>query len=173
MNMNRKYHRGFTVLELLTTVVVVGVIAALAGPPLQSMMANQRVRNASYDLSSSLVFARDQATKRTLTPNATIKVIANSANWSGGWQVLDASNNVLLNRPAYVGINVVTNTTTSGSCSTPCVIFNRLGRIDSASVTDDGRSPAFRLVNSSGSGTTTRCLGIDSSGRVNTAITSC
>src|SRR5437868_8504532 len=107
---------GFTLIELIVTIVVLGIISGLAGPAFYALIVNQQVRSASFDLSSGLIYVRDEATKR----NATVKIIALTSNWSDGWQVLDAGGNVLQSREAAPKVTITTNVTTSTGCATPC-----------------------------------------------------
>jgi type IV fimbrial biogenesis protein FimT len=55
---------GFTSIELMVTVAIVGVLAALAAPSFQTLMERWRVRQVVSDLESSLQFARSEAIKR-------------------------------------------------------------------------------------------------------------
>ena len=173
VNRKRLSSGGFTLIELLTTVVVLGVIAGLAGPSFYSLTVGQNVRGASFDLSGALIYARDEATKR----NANVKILALDSNWNGGWQVVNASGNILQNQNAPAKVTITSNVTTSTGCATPCVVFNRAGRIvmtSATTTTTDGKSPSFKLANSNGTpGNTTRCVLFDASGRVNTTVTSC
>ncbi|HVL10043.1 MAG TPA: GspH/FimT family pseudopilin [Burkholderiaceae bacterium] len=74
---------GFTLPELLITVIVMGILAMIAIPSLTSFVVTQRTRNASMDLASAIVLGRAEAIKR----NATVTVTANDGAWSQGWTV--------------------------------------------------------------------------------------
>ncbi len=76
--------RGFTVVELLITVGVVGVLAAVAVPASKEMVAKQRIRSAAGDLLNSLMRTRSFAVK--LQVNVTMEPVAVSA-WQNGWSV--------------------------------------------------------------------------------------
>lgn len=163
---------GFTLMELMTTLVVAGIIASLAVPSFNSLIVGQQVRNASFDLTSSLFLTRDEAIKR----NANVKIMATSNNWKTGWQIFDNNNNVVQSQGTYANTAFTSNVTTSTGCATPCVVFNKAGRIDISSattVTSDGKAPSFRLVGSSGTNNIVRCFTLDASGRVNTTEASC
>jgi type IV fimbrial biogenesis protein FimT len=73
---------GFTLLEAMISVVILGVLAAMAGPSFSTMVANQRMKGASSDLFGSLTMARSEALKRnqsvTVTPATTLQ-------WESGW----------------------------------------------------------------------------------------
>ena len=68
----------------LGTVLAFGAILAVAAAPsFSSLIANQRVRGASLDLTSALLLARSEAVKR----NATVTLAATGAAWTAGWAV--------------------------------------------------------------------------------------
>ena len=46
--------RGFTLIEMMTVVVIVAILAAFAVPNFRQFVVNQRVRNASFDLTATL-----------------------------------------------------------------------------------------------------------------------
>ena len=75
---------GFTLVELMITIVVVVILGTLAAPSFVEYIANQRLRNASNDLISALQIARSEAIKR----NADVDVVRTvSTNWTSGWKV--------------------------------------------------------------------------------------
>lgn len=75
--------RGFTLIELMVTLVVVVILAVLAVPSFRSFTANQQVKTASYDLLAALNYARSEAIKR----NKDVTVAAVDDDWSAGWEV--------------------------------------------------------------------------------------
>jgi type IV fimbrial biogenesis protein FimT len=52
---------GFTTVELLITMVVLAVLAALVAPSFSEQMARRRVEGVATDLSTDLQFSRSQA----------------------------------------------------------------------------------------------------------------
>jgi type IV fimbrial biogenesis protein FimT len=55
---------GFTLMEFLTTLAVVGIVAALAVPNMRPFIQNNRLTSASNDLLRSFQLARTEAIKR-------------------------------------------------------------------------------------------------------------
>jgi type IV fimbrial biogenesis protein FimT len=76
--------RGFTLIEMMVTIAVLVILLAVAAPAMQTFTASQRIKSGSFDLYSSLMYARSEAIKRrdavTITP-----VVA--GDWGKGWEV--------------------------------------------------------------------------------------
>jgi type IV fimbrial biogenesis protein FimT len=62
--MNTKAQRGFTLYELLVTVLVAGVILGIGVPNLLEFSRNNRITATANDLISSLYLARSEAVKQ-------------------------------------------------------------------------------------------------------------
>ena len=81
--------RGFTLVELLTVVVVLVVLTLIAVPSFNELTRSQRVQMAAMDLFTSLLRARSEAIKQntdvTLSPAGT---------WAAGWAVAVGGNNI-------------------------------------------------------------------------------
>lgn len=75
--------RGFTLIELMVTLVVIVILATLAVPSFRGFIANQQVKTASYDLLAALNYARSEAIKR----NADVTLAAVDGDWTKGWEV--------------------------------------------------------------------------------------
>jgi type IV fimbrial biogenesis protein FimT len=84
--------RGFTIIELMVTIAIAGVLLAIAVPNLQNFIAGRAVTAQSQDIVDALRLARAEAMKRgspvTLcrTTSATPKVCAPSAAGAGTWE---------------------------------------------------------------------------------------
>src|SRR5260370_42173565 len=74
---------GFSLIELVTALTVLAILATVALPSYQNFVLTQRVRGASYDLMTSLVFARSEAIKR----NASVSMTQAAGGWAQGWTV--------------------------------------------------------------------------------------
>jgi type IV fimbrial biogenesis protein FimT len=63
--------RGFTIIELMVTLVVFTILVGIAAPNLSEFLLTQRVSGQASELINSLALARSEAGKR----NASIVVI--------------------------------------------------------------------------------------------------
>lgn len=80
----RRIPYGFTLIEMLVTLTVLGVLMGVAVPSFRTFVAGQKVKTASHDLMTALVIARSEAIKR----NANVTVAPYTAgSWVSGWTV--------------------------------------------------------------------------------------
>lgn len=70
---------GFSLIELIIGVVIVGILAALAMPSLQQMLINNKVRNAAESITSGLQRARAEAVARNTDVRFTL---VSSTSWT-------------------------------------------------------------------------------------------
>ena len=82
---------GFTIVELITVIVILTVLAAIAAPNFTPMIERWRVRQASELLQSSVYLARSEAIKRG---GAVITSLTGGtcSGWNCGWQVCADTN---------------------------------------------------------------------------------
>jgi type IV fimbrial biogenesis protein FimT len=74
---------GFTIIEILLVIVIIGVLLAIAAPSFVTFTSSQKVKTASFDLYAAMMFARSEAIKRRV--NVTIAPV--SGDWKNGWTV--------------------------------------------------------------------------------------
>lgn len=145
--------RGFTVVEMIIVVFMVGALVSLAGPLFRDFIIQQNIRNASFELMSDLTFARSEAVKR----NTTVTV-SKTGTWNNGWTIA-AGATTLRQHPAF-SPNIAV------SMATGSVDFLLNGRSSSgASFTLDDTAGKVSIG--------ARCVSVDPSGRPQSSEGSC
>lgn len=146
--------RGFTLIELMVTVAVLAVMAALAAPTFSQLLAGQRIRTTGYNIVGDLVLARSEAIKR----GESVKMTPVASNWALGWSVNVALSSEVLGGQGRVGNGVLfTQAPTS-------VTFDGNGRISVSSVV------LFGLYDGAAN---RRCISLDPSGRPKNTKSEC
>lgn len=78
-------HRGFTLIELMVTLAILGVLLSLALPSFRTFIGQQRLKAASFELQSALLMARSEAIKRGVSGVVTVSAV-DATNWGKGWK---------------------------------------------------------------------------------------
>lgn len=87
-------HAGFTLIELMITLVIMAIVITIGVPAMAQYIAAQRVRATASDIVADMAFARAEAVKESRP--AIIERVAGATNtWKDGWQIcvdLDRNN---------------------------------------------------------------------------------
>jgi type IV fimbrial biogenesis protein FimT len=82
---------GFTLLELMTALAVVGVLVAIATPSFKQFAANSRTVASANSLANALAVARSEALRRSMPVSICAsqngQACQDTPDWSGGWLV--------------------------------------------------------------------------------------
>jgi type IV fimbrial biogenesis protein FimT len=148
---------GFSAIELLVVVAIVGVLAAIAGPSFADLIASQRAASAATDIYVALATARSEATKR----NADVTLSQKSGGWKNGWLILDPSDTT----KTVLDHGALTTAAVTGSLTD--VVYQSSGRVSGAT------KPTFAVTMTLGSSSVTKYVCVDLSGRPFTQASSC
>jgi type IV fimbrial biogenesis protein FimT len=159
---------GFTLVELMIALTVLGILAAAALPSMTTFVKGQRVKAAVSDVYASLIFARSEAIKRNqrvvLCASSDGTGCANSTNWAQGWIVF-------------------IDTDGDGFVGAVADILKKQGEIPAVSLTGTGTNatflldgrvsanvPDFVIRSADTPSITARCVRLDLSGRPNIKV---
>ena len=92
-----KNNHGFTLIELIVTLAVVGVLFALAAPNLTTTVQGNRLSSQYNDMRGDFAFARDLAISR----NVAVTISSNSGtDWSNGWAIVTPTQTARISTPS-------------------------------------------------------------------------
>lgn len=148
----RRHARGFTLIELVTSITVLAIIVGLALPSFREFVANQRIRNASFDLMAALTLARSEA----VTRGVPVSLLRTQTTWDQGWTVTDATTTPAQNIQVQGPYNSLSIT---DSASLATISYGKDGRAAAAS------STKFTVaLPAAMNGVSSRCISIGLSG---------
>lgn len=160
-------NKGFTLIELMITLIIFSIVVALGAPSFSRMITNNAVNTDRDTLFNSLVYARTEAIKRSETvsicKSVNLTACDSSASWTDGWVVFEDSNgdgaatgDTILRVHEALKRNI--SVTFSGGDS---VTFDGLGRA--------ANSGTFSLSHSSGNADFDRTVVLTATGRARKA----
>lgn len=106
----RRRLRGFTAIELMVTISILAILAAIAAPSFTPLMERWRVRQAAEALQSSIYYARSEAIKRGGG------VMLDFTQLGEGWKVINTNDGKPLQEdttPAKIAIALQDNADTA------------------------------------------------------------
>lgn len=145
--------RGFTLIEMMITVAIVGVLASFALPAVNDYLATGAVRSASSDFYGALLAARSEAIKRRTS--AVVAPLA-TGPWSTGWTVKVGSNLFQQTDAVRSDLNALVLNDTVGANATS-ITYGSNGRVTSGAQTVIFYSPTQTRIFA-------RCVSIEANG---------
>lgn len=151
----RRRVRGFTLIELMTVIVILAVLTLAAAPGMRSLISSQRARAATNALVADLLMARSEAVKRNKGVS-----LSPAPAWADGWAVktVEATSELLGQRGGVGGGVTITRSPTS-------LTYDSAGRL--SGVTSTVRFEVFD------GNSTYRCITVQPSGQPSTNTKAC
>lgn len=105
---------GFTLVELMVTVVVAAILLTIAVPAMQDLIASQRVRAAASELMTDLSYARVNAISNGRRV-AVARLDQSHDVWGNGWRVMVCANGDATSNCPNISVFVACTTEPAGS----------------------------------------------------------
>ena len=135
MKNHRRHASGFTLIEMMVTVTLLGILTMLAMPSFTTWIANNKVRTVSDSLQNGLRFAQSEALRRSrpmvfsltnsAAPQNALTAVVDGSNWSlnVAKSSLDAGN-------VFVQAGVLSDVAAGVQVKGPAAVcFNAMGRL--------------------------------------------
>ena len=156
--------KGFTLLEMMMVVVIMGIMLMVAVPSFTNMVQDQRVGSQVNDFIAALAQARSEAVKQGV--NVTITAVG--SDFLGGWQVTNTSGQIFQQHEALNGMKFCTGCAGATNPVPSNFVFNQLGAVPAG-----GGVIAFMPQNCKSGSNSVRQVWVNRMGRVTTTRQLC
>jgi len=163
--------RGFTLIELVVVIAILGIVLIIAVPMFAGVVATVRITSEIDDLNGSISYARSEAIKQGLNvivcpstnSSSDTPTCADQTSWATGWLVIASSGSTcstttgvfLRQKNAFTSTDVATYTPRTAGNNYIC--FSRYG------VANSDYTGLFVLAQSDGV-SSKRCLSLSTTG---------
>lgn len=141
-----KAQQGFTLLELMVTLTIAGILAAIAVPTMQSITINRHADRLANELQLDIMYARNHAL--SLNKNVTIKPL--SGGWDTGWVVAQGTDVIRQKGSASAPMAKKAGEITSTFTTAAPLIFDRNGRVNNPSNSTNAGSFSINVADCTG-----------------------
>ena len=166
---------GFTLIELMVTVTVAGVLLAVGIPAFSKLIANNRIATQTNEFVGALNLARSEAVRRS--QGVSIRSTNGSVDFASGWKIFNdpgltgaapAASDVLRESSGLAGKTTLKSVSRSGSSPSftytvstgTSIVFNSLGGNNA------GTQAFFRVCDSGDTSIKGRILQVSTVGKV-------
>ncbi len=156
MKIKTNISKGFTMVELIIVVVIIGILATIGFPSFQSFIANQQLTTTANNLQAFIQVARSESVKKSeyvvICPSADQTSCASSSSWTPSWimfEDLDKNGDLDTDDKILKVENSIASTI--GVTRTGKLVFTSVGTIS-------GGSTSFSLSNNLTSDVRYLCL---------------
>ncbi len=164
--LHRRQMGGFTLVELMVTMAIVGILAGLAVPSFGTMIAQNRMVTQTNELVGMLNLAKSEAIKR----GAAVRLAAISGTAiysSSGVQVaLSSGGTVIRTKPAFDGQTYVTRVTSASLATLSTASDLAYLEFSSRGGTTSGGDAFFRICDSGNASIVGRVIKVNQVGRI-------
>lgn len=94
---NQSIEKGFTLIELMVTIAVLGIIASIAAPSMSLQLANQSVRSSAAMLENALKEAKVESVTRR--QKIEVKYVAAAGSTPASIQLKDSTSKIIASYP--------------------------------------------------------------------------
>lgn len=169
----RRRADGFTLLETIVVIAIMGILMAIGVPGIKTLLNNQKMKSATFDLVTTAMLARSEAIKWGGANSASIRIAAPSNNFSKGWCIL-FSGDVAITCPDMTAsptpavpdgvMQIIKPTAGVGyafGTAAGAIVFTRTGRL---------AAPVKLVVTDDDSSANSRCVTFDTNGNASVRV---
>lgn len=157
----RRRADGFTLLEVLVVMAIMGILMAVGVPGIKTLLNVQKMKSATFDLVTTAMLARSEAIKWGGASSSSISIVAPSNDFSNGWCIVFTSATACsLSAPVDGVMQVIkptANMTYAYQGTAAPIVFTRTGRLV-------GSTPVTLRVTDIDNYATPRCVTFDING---------